>query len=177
MKRQDFTATLLVAHTPAEAFNAIRNVRAWWSEEIEGNTENADDIFDYHFEDIHRCKIKLLQVVPDQKVVWLVMENYFKPGIFADSSNTSSEEHKFDQTEWVNTTIHFDISKKDNKTQIRFTHEGLVPEYECYEICSNGWNHYVRESLLSLITTGEGMPNKTGAPMTADEEKIKTATA
>jgi hypothetical protein len=175
MNRPDFTATLSVANTPKEAFDAITNVRGWWSEEIEGGTENLNDVFDYHFEDIHRCRIKLIEVVPDQKVVWLVLENYFKPGIFANAADTASEEHPFDQTEWVNTKIHFEIGKKDNRTQVRFTHEGLVPGYECFEICSNGWNHYIRESLLSLIVTGQGKPNKTGTPMTTDEEKIKAA--
>jgi hypothetical protein len=171
---KDFTTTLLVEHTPEEAFNAINNVRSWWSEEIEGSTINLNEEFKYHFEDIHRCHLKIVEFIPNEKVVWLVMDNYFKPGIFDDPSHFPDSNNKFmnDKSEWTGTKIQFEISKKKNKTQIRFTHLGLVPEFECFDVCSNGWNHYIRHSLLELIDSGKGQPNSTGSPMTADEEKF-----
>ena len=169
MATQDFTTTILVDQTPAAAFNAINNPRKWWSEEIEGGTEKLNDVFDYHFEDIHRCKIKLIEVVPNKKVVWLVMENYFKPGIFGETTHNLAGN---EQAEWVDTKIVFEITEKDNKTQIRFTHQGLVPAYECFDACSNGWTHYIRESLFNLITTGKGEPNSTGNAKTSNEKKL-----
>ena len=54
----------------------------------------------------------------------------------------------------------FDIFEKDGTTQLRFTHEGLVPAYECFDVCSNAWGSYVNGSLRSLIETGRGRPNK-----------------
>ena len=42
---------------------------------------------------------------------------------------------------------------------IHFTHEGLVPAYECYTVCSDAWGSYIRGSLKSLIATGKGSPN------------------
>ena len=69
MSEQDFTTTIIVNKSPEEVFKAIQNVRGWWSEEIEGKTANEGDEFNYHYEDIHRCKIKLIQVIPNQKVV------------------------------------------------------------------------------------------------------------
>ena len=167
MTTKDFTTTILVEQPPKEAFNAINNVRGWWSEEIEGSTDKLNDVFKYHFEDIHRCQIKVIEIIADKKVVWLVMDNYFKPGIF-----DSHDAFTHDKSEWTGTKIIFEISKKDNKTQIDFTHLGLVPEYECFDVCSNGCTHYIRESLSSLITTGKGQPNSTGNPMTTDEEKF-----
>jgi hypothetical protein len=176
MATTDFTTTILVDQTPTAAFNAVTNVRGWWSEEIEGGTDKLNDVFNYHFEDIHRCKVKLIEVIPDKKVVWHVMENYFKPGIFGDPSHPVSGDSEFNKTEWVDTKIIFEITEKNEKTQIRFTHLGLVLEYECFDVCSNGWTHYIAESLLNLITTGKGQPNSTDNPMTADEEKFKSAT-
>ncbi|MDO6435612.1 SRPBCC domain-containing protein [Flavitalea sp. BT771] len=177
MTTPDFTTTILVDKTPKEAFNAITNVRGWWSEEIEGSTDKLNDEFLYHFEDIHRCQLKLIEVIADEKVVWLVMDNYFKPGIFDVPSRQLGSNARFteDKSEWVGTSISFEISKKDNKTQIRFTHLGLVPAYECFDVCSNGWTHYIRLSLWSLITTGKGQPNSTGKPMTTDEEQFHAA--
>jgi hypothetical protein len=175
MTTSDFTTTILVDQTPKEAFNAINNVRGWWSEEIEGSTDKLNDEFNYHFEDIHRCQLKVIELIPNKKVVWHVMENYFKPGIFEDAAHDLRSNNKFtnDKSEWTDTKISFEISKKNNKTQIRFMHLGLVPEYECFEVCSNGWTHYIRQSLLSLMATGKGQPNRTGKPMTTNEENIK----
>jgi hypothetical protein len=174
MATSDFTTTILVDQTPGEAFSAINNVRGWWSEEIEGSTDKLHDEFNYHFEDIHRCRMKVIELIADKKVVWHVLDNHFKPGIFDKASHSPSNEG-FAKEEWTGTKISFEISKKDNKTQIRFTHLGLIPEFECFDACSNGWTHYIRQSLLSLISIGKGQPNSTGKPMTADEEKLHAA--
>jgi hypothetical protein len=155
MSTSDFSTTLLVDQTPNEVFHAINNVRGWWSEEIEGGTEKLHDEFTYHYQDVHRCTMKLIEVVPDKKVVWLVKDNYFN--------------FTKDKSEWKGTKISFEISKKDNKTQIRFTHQGLVPEYECYDICYNAWTQYIQKSLSSLITTGKGQPNPKEPKATAKQ--------
>jgi len=78
MKKSDFTATILVDQTPEEAINAIKNVGGWWSQNIEGSTDQLNDEFFYHYKDIHLCKMRLIELVPGQKVVWLVLDNYFK---------------------------------------------------------------------------------------------------
>jgi hypothetical protein len=70
-----------------------------------------------------------------------------------------------DKTEWTGTTITFEISRKEHKTtgdktEVRFTHAGLVPEVECFGACSNAWGFYINGSLRSLIATGKGEPNQ-----------------
>src|SRR5512145_1483102 len=143
--RQDFTRTFTVDQTPREVFAAINNVRGWWSESIEGDTDKPGAEFHYHFQDIHRCHLKIIEFVPDKKVVWHVLDNYFN---FTQ-----------DKTEWTDTKISFEISQNGGKTEVRFTHIGLVPLYECYDVCSDGWSTYINGSLHSLITTGKGQPN------------------
>ena len=76
-----------------------------------------------------------------------------------------------DKTEWQGTKIVFDIVKKGTQTELRFTHEGLVPEYECYEACSEGWSTYVGHSLRNLIMTRTGRPN-IGQPLTNAERAL-----
>src|SRR3979409_880619 len=107
MKDRDFTTSFSVDQTPEEAFNAINNVRGWWSEEIEGGTSKLNDEFTYHYEDVHRCKMKLTEVVPVKKVVWQVLDNYFN--------------FTKDKSEWTGTRVIFEVSEKDNKTQVRLT--------------------------------------------------------
>ena len=158
MKNQDFTTTFMVSKTPAEVFHAINNPRAWWSEEIVGSADKVNDVFDYHFEDIHACKIKVQELIPGKKVVWHVLENDFN--------------FITDKTEWVNTNVVFDIHAQDGKTKLTFTHIGLQPDHECYEACHQGWTHYIQSSLQKYITTGEGEPNLTGSPQTETEKKL-----
>ncbi len=156
----DFSTTLLVDQGPHEVFTAINNVRGWWSEEIEGGTSKLNDEFDYHFEDVHRCKIRLSEVIPDRKVVWLVLDNYFN---FIK-----------DENEWKGTKVIFEITRQDDKTKLRFTHEGLVPAYECFDICKNAWTQYIQQSLYNLITTGKGQPNGKDKPKTEHEKELQS---
>lgn len=145
MISKDFQTTILVDQTSEEVFRAINNVRGWWSEEISGITDTLNAEFLYHYQDVHSCKIKLIEMVHGKKVVWLVMENYFS---FTE-----------DESEWKDTKIIFEISQKGRQTQLTFTHAGLVPEYECFEVCKDGWSNYINSSLRNLIVTGEGSPN------------------
>jgi hypothetical protein len=142
MKTKDFTTTILVDKTPKEIFDAVNNVRGWWQGSIEGNTDKLNNEFIYRMEEFHYSKQKLVEVIPNEKVVWLVTDsqlNFIK-----------------DKNEWTGTKIIFEISEMDNKTQLRFTHVGLVNEIECYDACSNAWSQLIQESLFSLITTGKG---------------------
>ena len=146
MEDQNFTTNFTVDRTPEEAFKAIKNIRGWWSEEIEGPTDAVGDVFEYHYKDLHRCTMKMTEAVPGKRVAWLVTDNHFS---FTE-----------DKTEWKDTQIVFDIARKGDKTEVRFTHLGLVPEYECFEVCSTSWGSYINGSLKSLIATGKGRPNQ-----------------
>ncbi|MBO9617124.1 MAG: SRPBCC domain-containing protein [Dyadobacter sp.] len=161
MSAQDFSATILVDQTPEEVFEAVTHVRGWWSEEIEGNTAALNDEFKYSYEDVHRCHIRLVEVVPAQRVVWLILDNYFK---FTE-----------DEKEWTGTRVVFDITRAGNQAQLQMTHQGLVPEFECFNICRDAWSFYVKDSLYNLITTGTGKPNAKGKPQTENEKAIAAA--
>src|ERR1039458_678563 len=146
MSGPSFTSTFSVDQDPTAVFAAINDVRRWWSGDIDGDTDKLGDEFSYRYEDVHYSKQKITEMVPDQRVVWLVLD-----------SNLSFVE---DKTEWNGTEISFDISRKDDHTEVCFTHNGLIPEYECYEACSGAWSFYMKESLRSFITTGRGEPNQ-----------------
>jgi hypothetical protein len=144
MDNQNFTSTILVEQSPAEVFKAVNNPKAWWSDEIEGNTDKLNDELTYHFGDNHRSKMKIIEMVPDKRVVWLVEDNYFKS--------------IKDKSEWVGNKIIFEISKQGDKTQLVFTQIGLTPAYECYNACHYAWTGFIQKSLQSLITTGKAQP-------------------
>jgi len=146
MDNQNYTTAFLVDQTPAQVFAAVNNVEAWWIDKIDGQSKQLGDEFSVQFWDVHYSKQKLIEVVPDQKVAWLV----------TDSRLTFLE----DQSEWTGAKIIFDISAKGDKTELRFTQEGLTPQVECYDACSGAWSGYINNSLRDLITTGKGQPTK-----------------
>lgn len=142
----NFTAAFSVDQTPDEVFHAINNVCGWWSEDIEGGADKVGDEFTYRYEDAHRCRIKVTELVTGERVTWRVLDNYF--------------DFTQDKAEWKDTEIRFEITARDGKTEICFTHVGLVPEYECFDVCSNSWGFYLYTSLRALVRTGHGLPNR-----------------
>lgn len=145
MNTQDVTTSFLVNASPKEVFDAVNNVRGWWSESVKGDTDQPNEEFLYYYKDVHICKIKIVEMVPYSRVVWEVLDNHFN---FVE-----------DKTEWKGNHIVFEISAKDGQTELKFTHVGLVPAYECYDVCHDAWNSYIQGSLKDLITTGVGKPN------------------
>jgi hypothetical protein len=145
MKTKNFTTTILVDETPRQAFDAINDVRGWWSGEIEGRTDALGAEFTYSYKKVHRTTQKITELVPGEKVVWHV--------------TTSQLSFVRDKSEWDGTDIVFEIAKKGDKTEVRFTHVGLVPTIECYDGCSGAWGFYVNESLRDFIAKGKGQPN------------------
>lgn len=145
MENKNFTTKFVVDKSAAVVFKAINNVRGWWSENIQGSTEKLNEEFLYSYKDVHISKMKITESVPDKKVVWLVMENQFN---FTE-----------DKSEWKGNKIIFELTEKDGRTELVFTHIGLVPEYECYKVCHDAWSSYIQGSLKKLIETGTGNPN------------------
>jgi hypothetical protein len=153
MNNHGFTTTFTVDRSPQEVFDAINNVRGWWSGEIEGRTDCLGAEFTYSYEDLHRTTQKITEWVPGERVVWHITESYLG---FVD-----------DKHEWDGTDIVFTIERNGGQTEVRFAHVGLVPAFECYGDCSGAWGFYIGDSLRKLITTGKGEPN----PETKTETK------
>jgi len=142
---QSYTTAFEAEQTPDEVFAAINNVRGWWSGEIEGETDQPGAVFTYRVPGVHYCAMRITEFVPGRKIVWRVLDS--------DISYTEARH------EWNDTSITFEIAPKDGKTEVRFTHVGLVPSDECYGSCSNGWSLLVGGNLRKLIATGLDQPS------------------
>ena len=165
MESQGFTTTIITDAAPSEVFNAVNNVRGWWSENIDGHTDQLNGEFLYHYQDVHRARMRIAELVPHKKVVWDVIDNHFK--------------FTKDASEWKDTEIIFEIAEKGAETQLKFTHRGLVPEYECFQICHDAWTHYIQGSLKDLIVKGKGSPTPADAaePIASPGQEAESQTA
>jgi Activator of Hsp90 ATPase homolog 1-like protein len=140
MTKRNFTTTIEAPQSPQEVFNRIKEVSKWWGgKDLSGSSTKLDDEFVIHHRSAHYSKQKLIEVIPNKKMVWLVTEStlYWL---------------KKDKNEWTNTKMIFELTSKDDKTIINFTHEGLVPGKECYKSCEQGWNMVIKDYLFNYIT-------------------------
>ena len=142
MDSQNFATSFVVEQSAEEVFKAITNVGGWWTGEVEGSADALGDEFTYRYESLHFSRQRVTELVPAQRVVWLVTE--------ARLSFTA------DPGEWAGTEIVFDVVGQGARTEVRFAHRGLRSDFECYEQCSSAWGFFVNGSLRRLITTGEG---------------------
>ncbi|MDP4216074.1 MAG: SRPBCC domain-containing protein [Bacteroidota bacterium] len=145
MKQPDYTASILVKASTDKAFHCINDIAAWWTENIEGPTKAQGDEFTIHW-GTDFVTIKIVESVPEKKVVWYVTDCHLH--------------WLADVKEWKDTQMIFVLSAEGNCTRIDFTHGGLAPQVECYEMCVKGWDQYFTDSLAKLINEGKGMPQK-----------------
>lgn len=146
MENRNYTGTIEVEASAEKTFQCVNNVSEWWVENLEGSSQHLNDVFKIVFPGKNFVTHKIVEFVPNKKVVWLVTDCYL--------------EWLTDKHEWTNTKMSFEVSTKGNSTQVIFTHIGLVPEVECYDMCVKGWDQYIKGSLFKLITEGKGEPQK-----------------
>lgn len=145
MSNENLTIAFTVKQSPQEAFDAIIRVRDWWSGEIDGSTDRLGAVFTYRYQDVHRSRQRITELVPARRVAWHVEDSYLQ---FVE-----------DKSEWTGTDIIFEVTPTEAGSEVRFTHVGLAPALPCYDNCSSAWHFYVGSSLRNLIATGQGEPN------------------
>jgi hypothetical protein len=134
MKKDNFSYSFKTFKPANEVFELLLTIDQWWSgpyeETIKGKSQKLNDEFTFNAgEGAHYSKQKLVELVPNQKIVWLVTDSNL-----SFLNNTA---------EWNGSKIHFDLSTEENYTKVTFTHEGLIPQIECYDTCSSAWNGYL----------------------------------
>ena len=140
---KNYRAIIELAKSADFVFDCIKEVSRWWNrEDFAGNSSKLNDEFVICHPGRHYSKQKLIEVLPNEKIVWLV-------------TDSKLDWLKKDMHEWTNTKMIFEITTKGDQTVLLFTHEGLVPEKECYEMCERGWNMVIKERLFNFITLGQ----------------------
>ncbi len=142
---KSYTTSFTVAQKPSQVFAAITHPQRWWGEGITGETAKLGGSFVYRHNPFHVSTQTLTEYVPQKKVVWAISQSHLS---FVDK-----------KTEWDGTEVIFDIAELGDKTKLTVTHAGLVPQFQCYDNCSGGWNFYLNDSLKKLIETGKGEPD------------------
>lgn len=138
MENQNYQTNIQVTAAPAEVFDRLTEVSQWWSKDFEGSSNKVGDEFVINHPGRHYSKQRLIEVIPGQKMVWLVTESEL---------NWLEQ----DKTEWTGTTMIFELIPKGSTTELKFIHEGLIPEKECYTRCTQGWDMVIKDWLFNYI--------------------------
>jgi uncharacterized protein YndB with AHSA1/START domain len=140
---ESYRATIEVAKPAHAVFRCItEDVARWWGgTDLTGGSTRVNDEFVIDHPGTHYSKQKVVELIPDKKVVWLVTES--RMGWLRD------------QGEWTDTKMVFELTGEGNKTVLRFAHEGLTPDKECFSRCSEGWSMVIKDWLLDFIAHGQ----------------------
>lgn len=132
--------------TATTLYNALSlEIPLWWSAQYEGKAQHAGDVFTVRFGDLVHKTIVVSAVSLNSSVTWQVKDSLIA---IPDLLN---------QTEWIGTTIQWNIRSTDSGVILNLTHIGLHPDVECYDICSTGWQQFTN-SLKRFVETGVGTP-------------------
>src|SRR4051812_37581788 len=104
MSKENYSKKILVNQSSAEVYQAINNIREWWSEDFRGDSRDLDDEFEVRFGTVHYSRQKLVEMTLNRKIAWLVIDSNLS---FLQNTN-----------EWTGTKISFELSTQDNQTEI-----------------------------------------------------------
>src|SRR5579862_1463413 len=133
-----YTVTIEVAKSSTNVFNHIVNdVAKWWPEEFEGESAKLNDEFVFRSGDgdTHYSKNKVVELVPNKKVVWLVTESI----------------RKTDNFDWTGTRMIFELTPRGGNTLLKFTYDGFILENE-YDRLAQMCDLVIKEMLYNFIT-------------------------
>jgi hypothetical protein len=137
MKNKIYTIAIEVPYPPDIVFGHINKVPKWWPEEFDGKSGKLNDEFTFRTGEFHYSKQKIVDFIPNEKVVWLVTESL----------------RKTDNYEWTGTKMIFELIPQDGGTRINFTYEGPVLENEqerLIQIC----DMVIKDKLYHFIMEG-----------------------
>lgn len=145
---ENYSNEIDVNASPESVYQALTKfIPQWWSAHFEGVSDKEGRIYTVRFGDSIYKTFEVTQLQPDEKVVWVVKDSVID---IPELKN---------KTEWIGTTINWEIEDRNDSTLLRLTHIGLTPRIECYDICQAGWAQFL-SSLKAFTETGEGTPFK-----------------
>lgn len=123
-----YTKTLTIAATPEEVFAALTNpdqVTAWWNAKCAtGSGETGGELRITFGSEERPTVIRVLAAHRPDVVVWEVTCSPLIP-------------------DWEGTRPTFTMAATADGCRLDFTHHGLVPNLECFELCNVDWGRFL----------------------------------
>jgi uncharacterized protein YndB with AHSA1/START domain len=147
-EKRGYWHDLLIAAPASEVYRAIttpQGLQNWWTRDCEIGTRVGDTSTFRFGKTFKTMRIERLQ--PDAEVRWVCVD-----------ANLYAPEQVSRANEWTGTSIVFRLAPESpGQTRLWLEHVGLVSQFQCYEICVEGWRHFLG-SLKAYVETGRGTP-------------------
>lgn len=147
MNKTSFGCDVQISTTANEAFDAItKSIDKWWGK-VSNPIEKEGDTFKISFGPRSFWEFEVIKLTPNKSMQWQCI--------------TSNQNHNIDgmDEEWLGTIMKWSIEEEhDGGILLKFEHDGLLPHFACYSVCSSAWSNFVTVSLKNYLETGAGNP-------------------
>ncbi|ATL48722.1 hypothetical protein COR50_16990 [Chitinophaga caeni] len=144
----DFRIVIRAPINSSLAWDAItKQLSSWWGGEISGNYAGLNDEFTIRFGKTSKT-FRVTGFEAGKLITWTVLKAYI------DADRLKEEE----RSEWEGQELHWSFDEQDGQTSVQLLQVGLRPGIACYELCSNAWTFFIKESLYDFLTKGTGKP-------------------
>lgn len=147
MKIVDYARQFTVS-APLESVTKtiLTEVDKWWTTSANKTEKIGDELLaTFNQEGTLFMRMKVHKMEQNKSIHWLVVDDNL------------DVEGNIPKGEWIGTTIKWDFQKSKDGTIISFEHVGLNKNLVCYDVCENGWNHFLH-SFEQYLNTGIGNP-------------------
>jgi uncharacterized protein YndB with AHSA1/START domain len=137
----DYNTTIELKASPDAIFDALTTttgLSAWWNPAT-GSGKTGGELR-FIMNSPEPLVIRVEEATRPTSVKWTVTDCPFLP-------------------DWIGTKPTFTITPLDgDTTKLTFQHYGLTEEFECIDMCTRSWDHYVATSLRNYLEVGRGSP-------------------
>jgi len=135
-----YTTQLEIPNSRHAVFMAIsRELGNWWGQQ-DKLIDEKNLVFKVSWGEPW-YQFKVLDYKENELMIWECIDaNQLIPGLSGV------------EKEWVGTRIHWKLKEmSSNTTLLEFKHQGLIPEFLCFDFCSNSWEHFLKDRLVAYL--------------------------
>lgn len=140
----DYKTSVEIKRPKADVFKAIsEELVKWWGHQDQPVTENGI-VFKVSWGEPW-YQFEVIKFTNNHLMVWECID-----------SNQIINGLDGVQKEWVGTKVHWKLTELSTScTRLDFMHEGLIPEFICFDVCSSAWSDFLQQHLVSYLEFNE----------------------
>ena len=142
---KDYKKTVLISSNKENVFKSLtEEISNWWGN-MDNTVQKEGDIFTVSWGEPW-YKFKVLEFTPFSIITWKCIDCNQIIGSLKDV-----------EKEWIGTKLQWEIKTiKGKEVEVSLIHQGLIPEFTCYKVCSSAWDNFIGNSLKNYL---EGVEN------------------